>query len=239
MIDKIATTLSNLSPQWLSRVVARSGNTSNSEEIRKILGEPLPKVIDPQKLPKELAVFFSAYGVLQRIKKKLANLTRKAGKLILPAKGTIACVDSDDNVYVGVEFLQAFGNDEALLAGVLAHEWGHMISELPPGSDLSHLNWDQLFEIRREEESDADAFAGRALFKMGYKVDNMLAFLSNLQKLDEKFQTQKYHSAAVRMEIVRQAFLAEARMMESAKKMVFSPHDGYKNPDASILIGVG
>ena len=63
--------------------------------------------------------------------------------------------------------------------------------------------------------------------------------VENLEKLDQKFQTQKYHSAAVRMEIVRQAFLAEARMMESAKKLVFSPHDGYKNPDASILIGIG
>lgn len=239
MIERITTTLANLPPAWMSRIVAGSGNLGQSEELKKLLGEPIPKIVNPNDLPRELKALFAAYGLLQRIRKKLAFLTRKRGKMILPAKNTISCVDEEENVYVGVDFLAAFKGEEDIIAGVMAHEWGHMISELPPGTDFSHLTWDDLFEIRREEEAAADAFAGRALQKMGYEVERMVMFLKNLEKLDKKLATHKYHPPEVRAEIVRQAFLAEARVAEAAKKLVFSPYSGYKNPNASQLIAIG
>jgi hypothetical protein len=232
-IEKINATVTGLPPPWMKRAEGGGIPTPTEMAIRKMLGEPLPRVVDPASLPPEIAQLFANYGALRRIQRKLATLSRKSGGTVLPAKGTIACVDDDDNVYMGVEFLEAHRKDEALIAGIMAHEWGHMVSELPRDADWSHLSWDDLFALRREEESYADAFSGRMLYRMGYAVTRFAGFLEELTKFENRLQTHKYYNPALRAEIVRQAFAAEMRANNSARKLF----PGL--PSSAILLGVG
>jgi len=239
-IEKINSQLVGLPPNWMSRAVSKSGAMGNAEEIKKILGEPIPQVVDPDTLPSEIAAFFGAGGLLERLKKKLATLSRKKGGKIIPAKNTIASVDEDDNVYVGVDFLAQHGDDEALIAGILAHEWGHMMSDLPKNVDWSQLSWDELFAIRRDEEADADGFAGRAMFLMNYPVDNVVAFLkqNDKRRKEKKLPCHKYHNHATRAAILKESYEAEQKAMQMAKKMFFSGSDS-TGPKIGKIIASG
>lgn len=240
-VNKIEGRMLRMPPTWMSRVAAKSGAMGNAEEIKKILGEPIPRTADPKDVPPEVMAMFSSGGLLERLRKKLSIISRKRGRKIIPAHNTIASVDEEDNLYVGVEFLEAFGEDEDLVAGILAHEWGHMMSDLPRGVNWSHLTWDELHAIRRDEEADADGFAGRALFLMGYSPENMVAFLKELDKQKKKIKdlpNHKYHNTPTRVEILRQSWEAEKKAMEVAKRLFFQGKD---NTGAKVgrIIGAG
>ncbi|MFH0799165.1 MAG: hypothetical protein V2A66_03150, partial [Pseudomonadota bacterium] len=226
-IEKVNTQLVGLPPAWMSRVVSRGGAMGNAQEIKKILGEPIPQGVDPDTLPPEIAAFFAAGGLLERLRKKLSIFSRKKGGKIIPARNTIASVDDEDNLYVGVDFLAAHGEDEPLIAGILAHEWGHMMSDLPRGVDWSHLTWDELHAIRRDEEGDADGFAGRAMFLMGYSPEKMIEFLKEMdrRRKDKKIPCHKYHNHATRAAILRESYEAEKRAMEVARRLFFAGSD--------------
>ena len=239
-VTKIDSRQLHLPPAWMSRVIAGSGAMGNAGEIRKILGEPLPQIVDPKDVPPEIMAMFTSGGLLERLRKKLSIISRKRGRKILPAKGTIASVDEQDNLYVGVDFLEQYGKDEELVAGILAHEWGHMLSDLPKGIDWSHLNYDELHALRRDEEADADGFAGRALFLMGCSPDPMIELLKKLdkKKKDAKLPNHKYHNVATRNEILRQAWDAEMRAMEVARKLFFQGKDA-SGAKVGRVIGAG
>lgn len=239
-IEKINSQLVGLPPSWMSRAVSQGGALANSVEIRKLLGEPIPKIVDPHTLPPEIAAFFAPRGMLERLRKKLSLLSRKKGGKIIPAKNTIASVDEDDNLYVGIDFLESFGDDESLVAGVLAHEWGHMMSDLPKGMDWSHLTWDELHEIRRDEEGDADGFAGRAMFLMGYSPEKMISFLKEMdrRRKDKKLPCHKYHNHATRAAILRESYEAEKRALEVARKL-FLGNGNPTAPKIGRIIGAG
>jgi len=239
VIEKIHASLTELPPAWISRTVSRGGTIANATEIKKLLGEPLPEILDPATLSPDIAGFFGAGGLLDRLRKKLALFSRKKGGKIIPARNTIASVDEDDNLYVGVDFLAQHGDNEELIAGIVAHEWGHMMSDLPKGIDWSHLSWDQLHAIRREEEADADAFAGRAMFLMGCSVEPMVEFLAEMdrRKKEKKIPCHKYHNNATRTAILRESFEAEKRAMKTAKRL-FTSKDG-RGPKVGRIIGAG
>lgn len=227
-IEKINTQLVGLPPAWMSRVTSHGGGMANATEIKKILGEPIPQLVDMKTLPGHIAEHFMRGGLLDRIRRKLSLISRKKGGKILPAKNTIASVDEEDNVYIGVDFLEQFGGDESLIAGILAHEWGHMMSDLPRHVDWSHLTWDELFSIRRDEEGDADGFAGRALFLMGYSPEPMVEFLkeTDRRRKEKKLPSHKYHNHPTRAAILRESYEAEHKAMEFAKRLFFAG----KNP---------
>lgn len=222
-IEKINTQLVGLPPAWMSRAVSRGGAMGNAQEIKKLLGEPIPRLVDPATLPPEIARFFGPRGLLERLRRKLSLISRKKGGRILAATNTIASVDEDDNLYVGVDFLAGHGGNEALVAGIIAHEWGHMMSDLPRHVDWSHLTWDELFALRRDEEGDADGFAGRAMFLMGYSPEEMIAFLkeSDRRRKDKKLPCHKYHNHPTRAAILRESYAAEERAMEVARRLFF------------------
>lgn len=226
VVGRISSGQLNLPPNWINRVQTERSTLVNSNEIKKVLGEPIPRAVDPQKLPPHIVEMFEPNGVLEKIRAKLARIRkdrnkRKKGGAFIPCEGTIASVDEDGNVYVGVSFLEQFGHDEDLLAGILAHEWGHMMSDIPFNVDWNKLTWDELHAMRRDEEGDADGFAGRALFLMGYSPDSMIDFLHLLEKKrkDKNLQTHKYHNNATRIEIVKQSFNAAKRSMADAKQI--------------------
>lgn len=223
-IEKVNTQLVGLPPAWMSRAAQRGGAMGNAAEIRKLLGEPIPQLVDLKNLSPEIAKFFGPRGLLERLRRKLSLISRKKGGKIFAATNTIASVDEDDNLYVGVDFLAAFGGNEELIAGILAHEWGHMMSDLPRHVDWSHLTWDELFALRRDEEGDADGFAGRAMFLMGYSPEQMIDFLKVMdqRRKDKKLPCHKYHNHPTRAAILRESYEAERRAMEVARRLFFS-----------------
>lgn len=224
MVDRIDAKMTQLPPLWISRATTAAGNIGQSEEIRKLLGEPIPRAADLNTLHPEVAAMFASGGVLDRLTKKLRAFSKRKHKKIIPAHNTIAAVDEDNNLYVGVEFLEKFGDDEALLAGILAHEWGHMMSDLPKGMNWSHLTWEELHQLRRDEEADADGFAGRALYLMDYKPDPMIEFLKELKKKrNPKLPCVKYHNTATRIAILKASYEAQARAFETAEKILLKP----------------
>lgn len=239
-IEKVNTQLVGLPPAWMSRAESRGGSMVNSSEIRKLLGEPIPQLVDPDTLPPSVAAYFARGGVLERLKKKLSLISRKKGGKILAAKNTIAAVDEEDNLYVGVDFIAAYGEDENLIAGILAHEWGHMMSDLPRHVDWSHLTWEELHALRRDEEGDADGFAGRALFLLGYTPEQMISFLKMLDKRrkDKKLPCHKYHNHATRAAILRESYKAEEAAFEFAKQLFFSERNP-TGPKVGRIIGAG
>lgn len=224
MVDRIDTKFTRLPPAWLSRATSASGNIGQSEEVRKLLGEPIPQKADINQLPPRVAEMFASNGILERLAKKLATFSKRKHKKIIPAHNTIASVDEENNVYVGVEFLEKYGEDEGLVAGILAHEWGHMVSDLPKGMNWAHLTWEELHQLRRDEEADADGFAGRALYLMGYQPENMMDFLRELnKKRNPKLPNVKYHNTATRLAILKASFEAQARAFETAEKILLKP----------------
>lgn len=223
MVDRIDNKSMRLPPAWMSRI-SGGGNLGQSEELRKLLGEPLPRIANPHTLKPEIAAMFAAGGALERIAKKLGSISKRRHKKLVPAHNTIACVDDSDIIYVGVEFLENHGEDEDLLAAILAHEWGHMLSDLPRNADWSDFSWEQLFEIRKDEEAYADGFAGRALYLMGYSINTMVAFLKKLQKKrNPKLPSLKYHNTATRIAILKASFEAQQRAFETAGKLSLHP----------------
>ena len=242
-IQKVGGPLVGLPPLWMTRVIAQAGHIGNSSEIRKkfrkLLGEPAPEEVDLDSIPPELAALFTEGGMLQKIRKKLEGMTKKQAKRIAAAKGRVACVDEDDVVYVGVDFLEKYQNSEDLIAGIMAHEWGHMVSTLPSLDDLDKMSLDELLELRRDEEAGADVFAGRVLYVMGYSVDDMIEFLKSLEKIKKKIKTKKYHPTEIREEILREAYKAQKKNEETAHKLFAATHWSLGSLMKSKLIGEG
>jgi hypothetical protein len=243
MIKKVPDATVGLPPLWMTRVIATTGNVGNTVEIkkkfRKLLGEPKPQELDLDSVPPEIAALFTEKGLLQRIRKKLENITKRPAKRLAATKGRVACVDEDDVVYVGVDFLEKYKNREGLVAGILAHEWGHIVSNLPPEAELDNMTLEELLAFSRDEEAGADAFAGRALYLMGYSVEDMVEFLNNLEKIQKKIKSKKYHPVDIREAILKEAFSAQKKREETARRLLVTAHLGFSHAAKSKLLGEG
>jgi len=243
MISKIPSATIGLSNHAMARIIATTGHIGNSNEIRakfrKLLGDPKPEELDLEKIPPEIAALFAEKGTLQKLRKKLEGITKKKAKRLAATKGRVACVDEDDVVYVGVDFLEKYKNKEDLLAGVMAHEWGHMTSELPSEEVLDKMSYEQLMELRRDEEASADAFAGKALYIMGYSAEDMIEFLKSLENIVKKIKSKKYHPVEIREAILREAFKLQKRNNETAKKIFVTTLSGFSHALKSSFIGEG
>jgi len=243
MISKVPSAAIGISSHAMARIIATTGHIGNQSEIRaklrKLLGDPKPEELDLDKIPPELAALFAEKGTLQKIRKKLEGVTKKKAKRLAATKGRVACVDEDDVVYVGVDFLEKYKDKEALLAGVMAHEWGHMLSELPSEEELDKMSYEQLMALRREEEAGADALAGKALYIMGYSAEDMIEFLKSLESIVKKIKSKKYHPVEIREAILREAFKLQKRNTETARKILVTTDLGFSHALKSSFIGEG
>jgi len=232
MIPKLS--LGNLAvpPSWISRVQSTFGG--DSQVSRKSWGEAPPKIADIRNNP-FLQALFAQQGVVGRLKRKLNTLSKKKGKVV-PAHGIIAMAHAEDGVvYVGIEFVAANHQNEDLLAGVMAHEWGHLNEDLPPGFDPEKLNWNELHELRRDKEAEADAYAGQALARIEQTPREIIEFLKN-QKT--KTKTHKYHNVETRIAIIERAHSQEKQRQSSLKNLKFSADPDVSNPFTARVIAV-
>lgn len=205
------------------------GGGQGSTVENKSIGETPPVILQMSELGK-LTVLFAPGGLVSKLKRRLNKLKGKKCRVI-PAKGTIACVDLNDVVYLGVDFLEKYENQEDVIAGVLAHEWGHACAERPSQNEVNTLNWNQIFELRRAHEVLADEISGRLLALMGYKPDNMLKFILSHQGAAHNL---KYHDPHTRAEILLHGYNDEMKKIRLAREVF--PANTYRNDYHSKLI---
>ena len=175
MSMKVDTNLGKL-PTWMSRPNnVGTPATPQEKPAPKSIGETPPIVANPADFP-ELMALMTHYGAIQKTRRKLKLLSGKDAKIVL-AHNTVGAADNKGLVYLGVEFLKEHAANDPLLAAVMAHEWGHLISNMAKHGNLDHLSWEEIFQLRREEEAAADVFCGRMLAMMGYSIEPITKFL--------------------------------------------------------------
>lgn len=207
--------------------ITSGGQTAQTEN--KSIGETPPLILDLAEIG-TLAGLFSKGGILQKLKRRLNRLKGKKCRIV-PAKGTVACIDSNDLVYIGVDFLEQYQEKEDVIAGVMAHEWGHACAERPLQNDLNQLNWNQIFELRRAHETLADEISGRLMALMGYKPDRLVQFIL---RDEARTHNLKYHDPQIRAEIVLHGFNEETKKIKLANDVF--PKSGYLNDYHSKII---
>lgn len=210
------------------RISEKQVQTNNQN--RKTIGEAPPVRLSLNQIG-QLASLFAPRGMVGRLEKKLNYLLKKKCKVV-PAKGTVACIDEDDIVYLGIDFLSQYQDDEETIAGVLCHEWGHSCAERPTPEELEDLNWDEIFELRRAHETLADEKSGRLLSRLGYTPRGIINFLMK----GKETHNHKYHPKKTRAKIVALGFQKEEKNKSFIRKIFNRP--GYKNEYDSILLDI-
>lgn len=214
-------------PDSLSKAGQVGASTELHKKARKTLGEARPRLANLKNFPHLVAMFMPA-GLIRRLKRKLNRLSGEDYDVV-PAEGDNSCIDEEGHVYVGVGFLEQKMNDEAAIAGVLAHEWGHRPNRRPKNLNLDALTWDQVHKLRRMEENKADAFAGEALFMMGYSSDGLVNYLKETEKRD-KIKSQKYLEPEYRARIILETYNREKRKKDLMEKLNLFGNSPYGNP---------
>lgn len=228
MTVKVETNISKM-PAWMSRPGAVGTPAGSDKPAPKTIGETPPIVANLAEFP-DLVPLFTHYGSIQKARRKLKLLSGKDAKVVL-AKNTVGAADNKGMVYLGIEFLREHAKNDPLLSAVMAHEWGHLISNMAKHGNLDHLTWEEIFELRREEEAAADVFCGRMLAMMGYSTESIIQFLL---KADKGTPTVKYYAAPIRGAIIEEAHRRHAARSDVTRKIF--PKRLYSNPYTSRII---
>jgi hypothetical protein len=170
------------------------------------------------------------YGAIQKARRKLKLLSGRDAKVVL-ARNTVGAADNKGLFYLGVEFLREHAHNDSLLSAVMAHEWGHLISNMAKHGNLDHLSWEEIFQLRREEEAAADVFCGRMLAMMGYSPEAIIQFLL---KAEKGSPTVKYYAAPIRGAIIEEAHRRHSARTDVTRK-IFTKR-AYPNPYTSKII---
>jgi hypothetical protein len=135
------------------------------------------------------------------------------------ARDTIAMIDAQGVIFVGVDFLDRHGDDTALVVGVLAHEVGHRPKRWAEYKAERPRTPADLQALCRLEETRADHFAGRALGAFGLDVVPLCRFLLALE--DPKAQGQHtYFPAKLRVEVIEEG-CGDARRQDALRRSMF------------------
>ncbi len=232
-IDKLELNLRDLGSN-LRRTARTGGRPADAGAIQKSFGEKPPNPADISKDP-ELMKLFSERGLVGWLEEKIKRASRQHG-IIIPAHDITAMAmphmpgkQEGNKVFLGVEFARQNQDDPNLIAGVLAHEWGHLVSDFLQGLDPERMSLGEINALRREEEGYADAYAGRLLYLIGHNPEGLLRHLES-----HNCSSAKYHEFEIRKAIIVAAYHAQIRQQETAAK-IFAPK-GQRHPLSARLI---
>lgn len=225
-IDKIELNMRDLSASLKRKLKRVGGGQVQDDAIeQKSFGEKPPCRADISDDP-FLEHLFSERGVVGWIGKKIKEASKHFGEIV-PAHDITAMAmphlpDQQEGnlVFVGVEFAKEKCNDPDLLAGVLCHEWGHLTSDFLQGLDPNKMIWEEVHRLRKEEESFADAYAGRLLYLIGHKPDGLIR---HFQERSPEKESAKYYDITTREAIIRASWLAQAEAQLRAAKLLQKP----------------
>lgn len=222
-IDKIELNMRDLGRSL--KQTARGGRAQTDPgQIQKSFGEKPPKRADISKDPL-LSHLFSERGLVGWLEEKLRQASRHDGKII-PAHDINAMAmphlpgkQKGNLVFLGVDFAKENHKDVDLIGGVLAHEWGHLVSNSLAHLDPNQLSVEQVFNLRRQEEAFADAIAGRLIHSINLNPNKLIQHILK----NSGQQSAKYHDVATRIAIIQKAFDALRNQQEIAYKIFGRP----------------
>mgnify|MGYP006270650465 CR=1 FL=1 len=197
--SKVSTQTNPFGPQWASAGEAKQAKPVGQQVQQTLFGRAKPPVLDPAQFP-QLA---EQLKLLNKYKKKIAVMAGDDPddyELVL-AQGTIAMIDAEGRIYVGAEFLHAFGEHPPVLVGALAHEIGHRPKRWHEYQTRRELSREEIEYLCRHEETRADIFAGKALAEMKLDPEPIIEFL----KAVETGPHPEYFPAEVRGQVIREA----------------------------------
>jgi len=198
------------------------GRAGQSQQVGKPV--PLGQVLFGKVKPKKLDA--RDYPHLKKQLKKAKAMKRKLAFLagddddeyeIELADHELAMIDDKGTIYLGAEFLERYGDDDEVLAGVLGHEVGHRPKTWPKVPADVRLTVAERQQLAREEEGKADWFAGRALAELGYAPDQICRLLKHLDGRGNP--SKEYYHVNTRIEIIREAFGSQQRRRKTLKSM--------------------
>ncbi|MCC6809418.1 MAG: M48 family metalloprotease [Deltaproteobacteria bacterium] len=178
-----------------------------------LFGSVRPKVLDAAHFP-QLA---EQIRWLNRQKMRIASFVGDKDEEyeIVLAEGMNACIDPHGKIYIGERLISL--SDQALLAGVLAHEIGHRPKtwkKLRQGHGLSR---EQLLAFARDEEAKADRVAGRSLAALELDPQRLCTFLKRTGNFEK--QPETYYPADVRVAMIIEAYEAQRTRKDAAKSL--------------------
>ena len=196
--------LNGLPPRSSVGKVGTPTTQPGEQKLRKSLGDPPPPLARLRDYPEGVQQAFAYAGILQVLKRKLNAISGEKYELA-PAQGEVVCIDENGVVFVGCDFVEKFLPYPAVLGGVLAHEWGHFPTRRK-NINLDLFSWDEVYRLRRREETQADVFCGRALFVLQYSPQPVIEYLKSCESKDPQEKSPKYHSVASRAKVILQSY---------------------------------
>ncbi len=193
------------------RDLAKTQDTSAIETT--LFGTVRPKALDASQFP-QLA---EQLKWLNRQKMRIAAFigdTQEEYEIVL-AEGLNAYIDPSGRIYFGEALIRL--GDEALLAGVLAHELGHQPKTWKKLRQGHGLKREQLLAFARHEEAKADRVAGRALAALELDPAPLCDFLKAHGHFEK--QPETYFSVDVRVQMIKEAFEAQRTRKDAAKSL--------------------
>jgi hypothetical protein len=209
----ISTTLNPFSPRWNGTSQKTKESRAVGEQVQDALfGKNKPPCLNPDEFPETKKIL----ALLNSYRRKFAMMAgdpEEEYRLQL-ADGTLAMIDEQGTIFIGIGFLRQFKNNTPVLIGALAHEIGHRPQRWQKYKTKKELNKQELDSLCRYEETCADLFAGRALAEVNLSCNPMIAFLEDV----EEGPHPEYFPASLRGEVIREGYESQKSMATVRKK---------------------
>ena len=197
--------LNPFGPQWVGSSHKSTEAQAVGEQVQdSLFGKKKPPILDEDEFPEIKEVMAMLNGYRRKFAIMIGD-SEKDYRLQL-ADGTIAMIDNNGIIFLGVKFLQKFKDNPEVLIGVLAHEIGHRPQRWNEYKEKQKLKPRELESLCRYEETRADLFAGRALAEVGMDCEPMINFLEVI----EEGPHPEYFPADLRAEVIREGFSEQA-----------------------------
>lgn len=218
-LEPASTQLSNRAAESVrartSGEAAATTRTVGEQVSQSLFSRPQPRLLDASEFP-ELAAMLV---ILNSYRRKLAQLVgdRDEDYALALAQDTIAAIDANGIIFLGVAFLQAHKHRIEVVVGALAHEIGHRPQrmrqlQLQVPRDLSPP---ELSALLLHEEIRADSFAGRGLAELGMPCEPLIEFLRAVSILPHP----AYLPIEQRAQVIRDGHAGRAFRAESRRKL--------------------
>ena len=215
-------------PQWSGASQKAKESQAIGDQVQDALfGKRKPPGLDPDDFPetKEILALLNTY------RRKFAMMAGDAEdeyRLQL-ADGTIAMIDGQGTIFIGIRFLMQFKNNPEVLIGALAHEIGHRPQRWNEYKTKKTLTKIELESLCRYEETRADLFAGRALAEVNLNCDPVITFLQNI----EEGPHPEYFPASLRGEVIKEGY-NEQKTKAIVRKKLWPELDKQTSPHLHI-----
>ena len=197
-------------PQWATQ--SKQAESVERDVQNQLFGKRKPPIISSEDA--EISAQMARLHAFRRKLARLAGDQEDDYDLVL-ADGTIAMIDQEGLIYIGIQFLKQYADHVDVLVGVLAHEIGHRPKRWASyRHDKPHTK-EEAEKLCRLEETRADYFAGRALAELNLQCQPLIHFIEVITDRPHP----EYFSPKLRGEVILEGFQDASRRRQNRKKL--------------------